>query len=250
MAIDWFTVAAQIVNFLILVWLLKKLLFRPIMNAMERRELGISGRLRQAHEQMAEAEVLQEQYRKQLQQLQVEKDGILAQAREEAEREKTVMLQRLNDEVQHKKAQFEEEIWQQQQELGVQISLALAEKTLLLSDRLLTQLADQTLEQRIIEHFLGHLETLPQTERTRIKQALEQHGASVFTALPANEATRQKLQQWFNDFAPGCRLTINQRDSLICGIALEAGGRSWEWTIERYLGELETELIKDPGEIT
>ena len=33
MLIDWFTVAAQVVNFLILVWLLKRFLYQPILNA-------------------------------------------------------------------------------------------------------------------------------------------------------------------------------------------------------------------------
>ncbi|WP_031434492.1 F0F1 ATP synthase subunit B family protein [Methylomarinum vadi] len=247
MAIDWFTVAAQIVNFLILVWLLKKLLFRPIMNAMERRELGISGRLRQAHEQMGEAEALQQQYQRQLQQLQAEKEAALDQAKQEAEDEKTVLLQQLNEELQRKKAQFDSDIRQQQQELDEQIASALTDKALALSDHILTQLADQTVEQRIIEQFLGHLAALPQTEQSEIKQTLHQHGATLITRFQPDDATKRKLLQWFLDFVPDCSLIFIQRDTLICGIALEAGGRSWEWTIERYLGELETELIKLPG---
>ncbi len=44
MSIDWFTTGAQIINFLILIWLLKKLLFKPIINAMEQREQGLANR--------------------------------------------------------------------------------------------------------------------------------------------------------------------------------------------------------------
>lgn len=247
MAIDWFTVVAQILNFLILIWLLKKLLFRPIMNAMERRELGISGRLQQAHLQKADAEALQQQYQQHLQQLQTEKDAMMLQAREEAENEKTALLQCLNDEIQRKKAQFETEIQQQQQGLGGQISRALTEKTLALSDSLLRQLAGQSLEQHIIDHFLAHLTGLPEQEQNAVRQTLLQHSATIISRFQLDQATRQKLEDWVNEFAPGCELAFSQRDSLICGIALEAGGHSWEWTIERYLGELETELIKAPG---
>ncbi len=247
MAIDWFTVAAQIVNFLILVWLLKKLLFRPIMNAMERRELGISGRLQQAHEQLKEAEALQQQYQRQLQLLQAEKDAALARAREEAESEKTLLLQQLNDDIQRKRAQFEADLLLQQQELGEQIGLLLAEKSTALCNRILTRLADQSLEQRLIEQFLEKLARMPQAEQSGLKRALEQQGASVTTRFPPDEATRRKLQQWFNEIVVGCNVTFAQSDALLCGIALEAGGRSWEWTIERYLGELETELIKVPA---
>jgi hypothetical protein len=43
MLIDWFTVGAQIVNFLILVWLLKHFLYKPILNAIDAREKRIAG---------------------------------------------------------------------------------------------------------------------------------------------------------------------------------------------------------------
>jgi F-type H+-transporting ATPase subunit b len=38
MLIDWFTVAAQAINFLILVWLLKRFLYKPVLNAVDARE--------------------------------------------------------------------------------------------------------------------------------------------------------------------------------------------------------------------
>lgn len=243
MAIDWFTVTAQIVNFLILVWLLKKLLFRPIMNAMERRELGISGRLQQAHRQMDEAETMQQKYQQHLQQLQSDKEALIAQARAEAENEKTVLLQRLNEEMQRKKSQFEGEIQQRQQELSSQIGRALAEKTISLSDKVLRQLADQQLEQRMADCFVAHLTELPEQEQAMIKQILQQHRGILMTRFEPDESTKKMLLDWFNDFAPGCDLTFAQRESLVCGIALEAGGHSWDWNIERYLNEVDTALI-------
>ena len=48
MSVDWFTTGAQIINFLILIWLLKKWLFKPIIGAMEHREQGLASRLQQA----------------------------------------------------------------------------------------------------------------------------------------------------------------------------------------------------------
>jgi len=38
MLIDWFTVVAQVINFLILVWLMKRFLYKPILNAIAARE--------------------------------------------------------------------------------------------------------------------------------------------------------------------------------------------------------------------
>lgn len=55
MLIDWFTVAAQAVNFLVLVWLLKRFLYKPILGAMDAREQRIASQLRQAEAEKAEA---------------------------------------------------------------------------------------------------------------------------------------------------------------------------------------------------
>jgi F-type H+-transporting ATPase subunit b len=48
MLIDWFTVGAQVVNFLILVWLLKRFLYKPILHAIDERERRIAKELADA----------------------------------------------------------------------------------------------------------------------------------------------------------------------------------------------------------
>ena len=251
MSIDWFTTGAQIVNFLILVWLLKKLLFRPIIGAMERREQGLSSRLQQAETKMSEAQALKQQYEKHLHQLQKDKDEVLTTVREEVEAEKAASMQQLSKEIQQKKNRFDAEMQKQQQELGQLISHTIAEKSLSLGRQVLSGLADQTLEQRMIEYFLQNLSGLPEAKQISIKQALlKDNSATIITGFQADTATRQQIKTWFDSFAPGCKLLFEQRDYLVCGIALEAEGRSWEWNVDRYLTELGTELLKSPGQLS
>ena len=45
MLIDWFTVGAQALNFLILVWLMKHFLYQPILHAIDAREKKIAAEL-------------------------------------------------------------------------------------------------------------------------------------------------------------------------------------------------------------
>ena len=56
MLINWFTVLAQAINFLILVWLLKRFLYKPILHAIDEREKGIATQLAQAEAKEAEAQ--------------------------------------------------------------------------------------------------------------------------------------------------------------------------------------------------
>ena len=62
MLIDWFTVAAQALNFLILVWLMKRYLYQPILNAIASREQLISGELKDADTKKAEAQKERENF--------------------------------------------------------------------------------------------------------------------------------------------------------------------------------------------
>ncbi len=244
MSIDWFTTGAQIINFLILVWLLKKLLFKPIIGAMERREQGLANRLQQVETKMSEAQSLKNQYEIHLQKLNSEKEQVLSQVKQETKVEKTKLLQSLNEEIQQKKTQFDAEIRKQQQELEPLIRRTIAEKSLALSRKTLTQLADQTLEQRIIEHFLQQLSNLPDEEQKSIKQILlKDTPTTIITGFEADTAIQKQIQTWFDRFQPSTKLLFEQRDYLLSGIALEADGRSWEWNVDRYLAELETELL-------
>ncbi len=55
MPIDWFTVGAQALNFVILVWLMKRFLYKPILNAIDAREKRIAAELADAAAKKAEA---------------------------------------------------------------------------------------------------------------------------------------------------------------------------------------------------
>ncbi|MGR9013518.1 MAG: F0F1 ATP synthase subunit B family protein [Gammaproteobacteria bacterium] len=245
MAIDWFTVGAQMINFLILIWLLKKFLYRPIINAMASREQGLVDRLQFVETQMNDAEQLKKQYESSLQQLQRDKDNILAEAKQQAETDRNRQLQSLNDELQQEKKRFEQEMYQQQQKLGAVMNKVIAEKTLQLSGKILSDLAGQSLEQQIVEHFLQNLSDLPDDEQAMLHTALSQDDAvTIISRFPLNEALRSKIRSRLDQSAPVREMVFELNEQLMAGITLEAGGRSWEWNIDRYLAELEVELLK------
>ena len=56
MSVDWFTVIAQILNFVVLVLLLKKFLYKPVLTAIAAREKLIADEIADAKEKMAQAD--------------------------------------------------------------------------------------------------------------------------------------------------------------------------------------------------
>ena len=83
MKLDWFTVAAQIGNFLLLLWLLKRFLYRPILAAMAARQQRVAAALAEAQAQAVAAETLRRDCLTRQQELAATRETWLAQAREE-----------------------------------------------------------------------------------------------------------------------------------------------------------------------
>ena len=94
MLIDWFTVSAQVVNFLILVWLLKHFLYRPILNAIDAREKRIATELADADAKKAEAIKERDEFQHKNEEFDRQRAALLSQATDEAKVER----QRLFDE--------------------------------------------------------------------------------------------------------------------------------------------------------
>ena len=94
MLIDWFTVGAQAINFILLVWLLKHFLYKPILNALETREKRIATELAQAGETKTEAQKLQAEYKLKNEQFDQQRAALLSHATQEV----SVERQRLLDE--------------------------------------------------------------------------------------------------------------------------------------------------------
>ena len=92
MSIDWITVAAQIVNFLVLVWLLKRFLYRPILDGIDARERGITERMSEATRIREDAENAEADHRAEIARLKAGREGVIAEAREEAKAARDALL--------------------------------------------------------------------------------------------------------------------------------------------------------------
>src|SRR5450432_2061894 len=92
MLIDWFTVAAQAINFLILVWLLKRFLYKPILDAIDEREKGIAAQLAQAEAKKAEAQKEQGDFQDKNEAFDQERASLLKHATDEAKAERQRLL--------------------------------------------------------------------------------------------------------------------------------------------------------------
>src|SRR5471030_3083536 len=92
MLIDWFTVGAQVLNFLILVWLLKRFLYKPILHAIDEREKLIATQLAQADAKKAEAQKDRDEFQHKNDAFDQERAALLKKATDEARAERDRLL--------------------------------------------------------------------------------------------------------------------------------------------------------------
>ena len=93
MKINWFTVIAQVINFLVLVWLLKKFLYKPILNAIDEREKKIAAQIKDADDKKAAAIKEQDDFKKKNEDFDQQKKGLMDKVVAESNTEKDKLLE-------------------------------------------------------------------------------------------------------------------------------------------------------------
>lgn len=238
MSIDWFTVAAQIVNFLVLVALLRRFLYGPIVRAMEQREEELAERQRQAEAKLAESERLAQRHEHELETLMRDREQRISAARDDAERERSRLLAESRDAIQRRRAEWLEGFGRERHDLLQQLQQDAGHAALHVARRALEHLADDGLEDRLIHVFQSQLDRIPQSRRDPIVRSMHD-GVDPVTVRTAFEVTdaradqiRRVLQQSLNYTG---RLHLEQDTNLICGMELETGGYRIGWNIRDYL---------------
>ncbi len=241
MTIDWITVTAQIVNFLILVWLLKHFLYRPVINAMDRREQRISDRLSEAQRREQAAEDEAQAYRQRSEALAQQRDTTLQQAKDDAERQRRQLLDDARREIDELRRQWREELKQEQQSFIDDLKRRSAHSVAAIADRVLADLADAELERQIIRVFLRRLDELD--EETRKALADGSDALRIRSSFELDGGTRKQIDQAVHKALGAKRaLEFEQSGELICGIELATEGRKLGWSVVQYMDALEDRI--------
>jgi F-type H+-transporting ATPase subunit b len=257
MLIDWFTVAAQALNFLILVWLMKRFLYKPIVNAIEEREGKIASQLENAAKQQAEAQTLRNDYQEKNSEIENQRAMLMDRAQVEADRMKQKLFEEARQASETLYAKRTEAMQNEARELEVALTLRTRQEVFSLARKLLADLASTTLEEQICRVFIHRLETMDEKEKTTFAEALKNKGNStvVRSAFHLPQAQCEELRSTLQSlFSPTLQVLFEISPRLINGIEITTDGYKFAWTIaeylsswERCLGELLQASTRTPG---
>ncbi|EGJ49097.1 ATP synthase subunit B [Desulfocurvibacter africanus] len=241
MLIDWFTVGAQIINFLILIWLLKRLLYGPILRAMHEREERVRSRLEDARNTRREAEEELQRLQSERQELERAREEHMAQARREIKEWKDEAMDKAHAEVEEKRASWQQAVRQERERELEKMRKRIVGQVLTVSRRALADLADESLERKAADKFLSELRRRKAEDGDGFV-----HAGAVTLRIggQVSEETGQRLRRELHEVFPEARnIEVSRDTDMGLGLTVVAGDRKWDWTLHGYLRDLEQEIF-------
>jgi F-type H+-transporting ATPase subunit b len=240
--IDWFTVGAQVLNFIILVLLLKRFLYKPILDAIDAREQRIAAELASAHGKETEAEQERDRFRQKNDEIDRQRAGLLSQAADEASAERQRLLQEARQAADNLSAQRMETLRNEAHDLNQAISRRTQQEVFTIARKALTDLAGTSLEERLGEVFTRRLREMSEQAKQSFSEALKTASAPAIVRsafeLPAEQ--RSTIRNALNEtFAADIPIRFETAPDLVSGIELTTNGQKVAWSIADYLSSLE-----------
>ncbi|MDO8836716.1 MAG: F0F1 ATP synthase subunit delta [Vicinamibacterales bacterium] len=249
MPIDWFTVGAQVVNFLILVWLLKRFLYQPVLDAIDAREKRIAAELADAGAKQSEAQHERDEFQQKNAEFDQQRNQLLNRARAEADTERQRLIDEARQAADALRVRQNEALARAHASLGAEIERRTRDEVLAIARKTLMDLAGTSLEERASDVFPRRVRELGDEAKRELALALTSSpdAAVVRSAFDLSPAQQASIQEALNDVGGAAiQVRFETDPDVISGIEVTANGRKVAWSIAGYL----TSLARSLGDVT
>jgi F-type H+-transporting ATPase subunit b len=230
--LNWSTYFLEIINFLILVWILKHFFYAPVMNVIERRRKSIEDSLTKAQDMRDEAKQMEEQYQTRLAQWEEEKKQARETMHKEVNEERARLMEAIHTSIdkEREKAKVLEDrrLSEEQRNKELQALTQAAQFT----SKLLNHLAGPELEQKLCQMLLQELPNLPEERSETLRNVFAAEEApsglqapvKVSSAYAMDEQCRNDIQAAITELVGKSIQCEFVRDAqLIAGLRINLG---------------------------
>ncbi|MBA4075743.1 MAG: F0F1 ATP synthase subunit B [Cyanobacteria bacterium PR.023] len=271
MLIDWFTVGAQAVNFLILVWLMKRFLYKPILNAIDAREKKVAAELADADAKRAEALKERDQFQQKNDEFDRQRLELMNKAQDDAKSEREKLLEEARQAAEQVRVKSKERFAIDAENLKQSISNRTKQEVFAIARKTLSDLASASLEEQVTATFIRRISEMDSSTRASLVASLTSGSSSATSSASSSSSATSSISGSASgsissspssptvrsafELSPEQRAAIeaalNQALSLhlqlnfqtapelISGIELVANGQSIAWNISDYLKAME-----------
>jgi F-type H+-transporting ATPase subunit b len=241
-SIDWVTVFAQIINFLVLVWLLQHFLYGPVTRAMDTREQRIKQRIDEAAETKKRAEDQAEKLEAEKLKLEARRDEMISAMRAEVETLRRELEEGLRKQIDERRDAWGREIEEERDAFVAELKKHATEQFFALAREALGGLASKSLNDAIAEGFGDRLSELDKERLHKIRLAArhDDRPAVVESSFSISPPIKRRITSAMHELtSTNKEVDYVTDDEMICGIRLRIGGQTVAWSLESYLDRLE-----------
>jgi F-type H+-transporting ATPase subunit b len=254
MLINWFTVGSQALNFVILVWLMKHFLYKPVLSAIDAREKKITDEIADAKNQKNAAKKESDEFKKKNTDFDQQRTNLFSQAVEKAKVESDRLLQMAHQTADNLRAKRQVALQDEQKSLLTELNQKAQAQIFAIARKALKDLANVSLEERIVEAFLRRISDPKINEAQALKGKIDLNSGPLIirTAFELTAAQKTAIEKALKEFlGPSQTLQFKTAPNLVSGIECNVNGRKIAWSIHDYLAALEknlAEVLKSPSQ--
>lgn len=242
MEISWFEIGAQIINFFLLLFILNKLFYKPVIKAMENRRVRIFKAEKEAKEKMEQAETLINDYDKKILSIEKEKTHILDRHRRQALEEKESLLVKYEKEARDKREIYLKEIEEEKEFFIKRLRQELGSKAVEIASKILSTISSKDLEEEVFRAFIEDLKGLK--ERIPHKDSLyKESQINLYSARELKEKEKDQIKASLEESMTNVEdISFEINKDLILGYELNLESYTVHNSIKTYLNEIEGDI--------
>ncbi len=196
MQIDWWTLALQTVNFAILVWLLHRFLYRPVLRLVDQRRAAVDKDFATAAEAAKQAEAERAAIAAERQSVEDQRGAVLKAAAVEAEKAAGQRREQAEAEARRLLEEARRGLAREREEAEVEARSGALDLGIAIAERLLDEIPEELRAEAWLERIEQHLSALPDEERAGLSAGLSvELPLRVVTAFALSAQARQTWQR-------------------------------------------------------
>jgi F-type H+-transporting ATPase subunit b len=223
MKFNLWTLLFQLINFIVLLVILRRILYKPVREIMEKRRGMIEQKVREAERMESEAQALKKQYETEMSGLQEQKAQMLDKMQQEVGEERTKLMTGAREDANKIAAREKARLSAEKLTQETEIKEKVLESVSIYSTNLMRGVADEALHEALFRKFLKELERCGQ-ELLRKRGAGETREVELAAARALSDRDLEKARDALQRYAAGKVVVITATDpTLIAGVRMKAG---------------------------
>lgn len=248
MGINWVTFIAQIVNLFVLIWLLKRFLYRPILEAVEKRQAEIAKKVRQAHQEYEAAQNEHQSLINQKVAFQKEKEALFNQAATQIDKLKQEQKEELTKLKEKTIQKMYAQMRVEKESIETQIRDLTVENFMKLSKKMMNDFGILTPMDNAVILFQKALNKLSLKEKKEIGGSILKQKEITILCTPApSEEQRKAIQNALSNafsLPSTIQYVFKEENALIIGIEIKIADLLVSWNLKSYLDEMQENINK------